>query len=248
MERFGDITLYNGDGLSLMVDLLKDGIRVDAVITDPPYELDNTGGVVRNHPLARQLNRDKHIDFISNGFDYKRAFELMLKICKIPNLLIFCSNKQISKTMGYFESLGLSVTLLVWHKTNPSPLCNGKHLSDVEFVVYVRAKGATFNNDTPFEYKRKVYTSGVVPAAGRLHPAQKSIMHIARYIELHTKRGDLVLDPFSGSCTTGAACLRTGRRCIACEVDEEIYKTGRDRIREAVHPTEQDLFPNTIHP
>ena len=58
--------------------------------------------------------------------------------------------------MSWFESKKLRTTLLVWHKTNPVPLCNGKHLSDVEFVVYVRGKSSTFNN-TPFKHKSKVY-------------------------------------------------------------------------------------------
>lgn len=167
-----DIELWHGDCLELMKKLIREKIKVDCIITDPPYILENHGGGTTD--LAqRKLVKDKHIDFISNGFCINDCFELMLKLQDIPNMLIFCSNKQVSSIMGFFEQRKLTVTLLVWQKTNPSPLCNGKHLSDIEFIVYVRGKGATFNNDTPFEYKKKVYTSPIVSNRNRLHPTQK---------------------------------------------------------------------------
>lgn len=171
--------LYNDDCLVVMQKLIDDGIKVDCIITDPPYELENHGGGVNNFS-QRKLVKDKHIDFISKGFDFELAFSLMLQLCKTPNLLIFCSNNQISKTMNFFEKKKLSTTLLVWNKTNPAPLCNGKYLSDLEFIVYVRGKGATFNNkNTPFNYKRKLFSSGIISSKNRLHPTQKGIEHLS---------------------------------------------------------------------
>ena len=165
--KLDDCQLMFGDCLERMKEI-PDG-SIDCIITDPPYELDNHGG--GNTELAQiDLVKNLNIDFISNGFDINVVFGEFLRVCKIPNILIFCSNKQISKTMYYFEQRKLSVTLLVWNKTNPSPLCTGKHLSDVEFIVYVRGKGATFNNDVPFEYKKKVYTSSIVSNKKKVTP------------------------------------------------------------------------------
>ena len=237
--KLDDCQLMLGDCLERMKEI-PDG-SIDCIITDPPYELDNHGG--GNTELAQiDLVKNLNIDFISNGFDINVVFGEFLRVCKIPNILIFCSNKQISKTMHYFEQRKLSVTLLIWNKTNPVPLCNGKHLSDVEFIVYIRGKGATFNNDVPFEYKKKIYTSSIVSNKNRLHPTQKSVNHIKQYIELHTNKNDIVFDPFMGSGSTGVACINTNRKFIGIEMDENYFNIACDRMKEAIREKEQYLF------
>lgn len=235
-----EIKLYHGDCLDIMKKLISDNVKVDCIITDPPYVLDLHGGG-QNDLGKRKLTKDKHIEFISGGFSTE-CFELMLKLQSIPNLLIFCSNKQVSTIMSFFEQKNLTTTLLVWEKTNPSPLCNGKHLSDIEFIVYVRGKGATFNNDTPYEYKKKIYTSPVVSNKNRLHPTQKSVVHIQQYIKLHTKENDVVLDPFMGSGTTAIACINTDRRFIGIEIDENYYNIASQRIEKALNSKQLKLF------
>lgn len=235
-----EIKLYHGDCLDIMKKLLSDNVKVDCIITDPPYVLDLHGGG-QNDLGKRKLTKDKHIEFISGGFSTE-CFELMLKLQNIPNLLIFCSNKQVSTIMSFFEQKKLTTTLLVWEKTNPSPLCNGKHLSDIEFIVYVRGKGATFNNDTPYEYKKKVYTSPVVSNKNRLHPTQKSVVHIQQYIKLHTKENDVVLDPFMGSGTTGVACINTNRKFIGIELDDNYFDIAKKRIEDTSRNRQLNMF------
>lgn len=227
----GTFTIHNQDCIEIMKNMIASNLKVDCIITDPPYELSNHGGG-KTELAQRKLVKETHIDFISNGFDYEQCFDLFLKLQDVPNILIFCSNNQVSKTMKWFEDRKLTTTLLVWNKTNPSPLCNGKHVSDVEFIVYVRGKGATFNNDTPFDFKRKVYTSPIVSNKNRLHPTQKSVEHIERYIKLHTKEWDTVFDPFMGSGSTGVACINTNRQFIGCETDLDYFTTSYNRLRE----------------
>lgn len=226
-----NIKLLNKDCIEVMSAMAEKGFKVDCIITDPPYEFNNNSGSVGNNDFTkRKLVKDRHLNFISYGFEYEKCFDLFLKIQDIPNILIFCSNNQITKTMKWFEDRKLNTNLLVWNKTNPIPLCNGKHLSDVEFIVYVRGKGATFNNDVPFDFKRKVYTSPIVSNKNRLHPAQKSVEHIERYIQLHTKENNLVFDPFMGSGTTGVACKNLNRKFIGCEIDLEYYNIAKERL------------------
>lgn len=94
--------LYWGDCLKIMDGLIADGVKVDAVITDPPYELEQHGGLKGELTKRAVKVRDK-IDFIAKGFDYENVFEKMLKLCKTPNLILFCSNNQISKTMSFLK-------------------------------------------------------------------------------------------------------------------------------------------------
>lgn len=226
-----DIMLKQGDCLELMKQVQDNSI--DLILTDIPYEYDNHGGG-KNELGNRKLTKDKHIDFMSSGIPYNEVFNEFIRICKTPNLLIFCSNKQIAKIMTWFENSdnikNVSVTLLCWNKTNPIPACNGKYLSDLEFIVYVRGKGATFNNDTPFEYKHKCYISPIVSSKNRLHPAQKPIELLERYVLLHSKEDDTILDCFMGSGSTGIACMNTNRNFIGFELDENYFKIAKDRI------------------
>lgn len=221
--------IYCGDCLELMQDI-PDG-SVDFVLTDPPYEYENHGGG-KSELANRKLVKERHIDFISDGFDYNSVFDEFLRICKIPNILMFCSNKQVSRVMSWFENKKLSTTLLVWHKTNPIPFANGKHLSDIEFLVYVHGKGATFNNDVPLSYKSKLYTSSVVSNKARLHPTQKSVEQLCRYIKTFTKQDDVVLDCFVGSGTTCVAAIKENRRYIGIELDKGFFEIAQKRIKE----------------
>lgn len=235
-----DIELMHGDCLELMKKIPDNS--VDIILTDPPYEIDDSGGGKNNDFFNRKLVKDHHINFISHGFDMEKCFEEFFRVCKIPNFLIFCSNKQVSKIMSYFENKKLSTTLLVWNKTNPIPLCYNKYISDVEFIVYAHGHGATFNNETPFEYKKKVFTSGVVSSKNRLHPTQKPIELLTRYIELHSKAGGVVLDPFMGSGSTGIACVNTDRKFIGIELDDNFYNIAERRLTDAVNIKENELF------
>lgn len=221
--------LFNGDCLEVMQQLINRGVRVDCIITDPPYELENHGET--KAPMAKRAAKVRdEIDFIAKGFDYKNVFEKMLTICKVPNLIIFCSNNQISKTMNFFENKNLSTTLLTWKKTNPSPLCNGKHISDLEYVVYVRDKGAPWNHDAPtsFKYKEKAYP--FVSPKNRQHPTEKPLKLIEEYVELHSFKNQVILDPFMGSGTTGVACRKLNRSFIGIEIDKGYCQIAMKRI------------------
>ncbi len=101
-------------------------------------------------------------------------------------------------------------------------------------VVYGRAN---FPVDT-------YYTHGMVTAmanAGIEHPTPKDLRMVQWLIECSTEKGDLVLDPFMGSGTTGVACVRTGRRFIGIEIDEAYFKIAQRRIAEA--QAQPRLFP-----
>ena len=224
--------LYNGDCLEVMDKLITEGIKVDTIIIDPPYELDNHGKG-KNDFKDRQLVKDNHIEYMSNGFDYENVFEKMLKLQHRANILIFCSNKQVSKIMTYFENKKLSTTLLVWNKTNPIPLCNGKHISDIEFIVYVRGKGATFNNSVDMNKKYKVKRFPTMSSKQRVHPTQKPNDLLEELIQLHSIENSVVLDCFMGSGSTGVACANTNRKFIGIELDNNYFDIASKRIKEA---------------
>lgn len=65
-----------------------------------------------------------------------------------------------------------------------------------------------------------------------IHPTQKPVRLIERLLALVTQPGDVVLDPFSGSCSTAVACINTNREYIGFEIDKEYYEAGIKRLNE----------------
>nr|DAP06181.1 MAG TPA: adenine-specific methyltransferase [Ackermannviridae sp.] len=228
-NRENTIKIYNCDCNFLLDNLISKNINIDLILIDPPYELDNHGKGKK--PLANRMTKVKEdVKYIDSGFDYISIFDKFLKLQKIPNILIFCSNKQISRIMSYFENRNLSTTLLVWKKSNPAPLCNGKYISDSEFIIYVRGKGAYFNNDCDISLKYKVKTFPILTNKNKLHIAQKPLELIEQLIALHTRIGDVVLDCFMGSGTTALGCKNLNRKFIGCDIDLENFENTKKRL------------------
>lgn len=203
---------------------------IDFVLTDPPYDLENHGGGKSNLATKTHLNHG-HIDFISNSFDMEKIFQEIERICKVVNLVVFCSNKQISKIMSYWENKKYSVSLMVWDKPNPLPFGNGKYISNLEFIIYVRGKNAPFNN-TGFENQLKTFRYYPPSPNQRLHPTEKPIQMLERLIKNHSNEGNTILDMFMGSCTTGIACINTNRNFIGIEIDSNFFDISKKRIQE----------------
>ena len=70
----------------------------------------------------------------------------------------------------------------------------------------------------------------------RIHATQKPLKLMRELVELFTEPGELVLDAFAGSGTTGVACKLLGRRFVGFEQDEEIYATAQRRIAKTYAP------------
>lgn len=69
---------------------------------------------------------------------------------------------------------------------------------------------------------------------GQIHPTQKPVRLLERLLALTTHSGDVVLDPFAGSCSTAIACINTNRKFIGFEIDKEYYDAGVKRLKEAL--------------
>lgn len=63
------------------------------------------------------------------------------------------------------------------------------------------------------------------------HPNQLPEKMVARFVKAYTKEGDLVIDPFCGSCTTGVVCQTLGRKCITCDISKENCDSAEERLK-----------------
>lgn len=206
--------IYNEDCLKGMVKI-PDG-SIDCVLTDIPYnEVNRSDNGLRN--LDKEL-ADK------GTFDLSVLTE-MLCAKSSGSVYMFCGINQVSGIREAMTACGLSTRLIIWEKTNPSPMNGDKiWLSGIECCVFGKKPGATFNEfckNTVFRYP-----SG----KSDIHPTQKPVNLMRRLILASSREGDLVLDPFMGSGTTAIACIKEKRHFIGFELNKEYYEKACDRI------------------
>jgi DNA modification methylase len=98
------------------------------------------------------------------------------------------------------------------------------------FVEMIQVwNGSTWDTTNHWSHYTNVFTDLV---DGRLHPYQKPVSMMTRLVRNHTKPGDLVLDPFAGSATTGVSCFQTGRRFLGIEKELGYYTEACLRLED----------------
>lgn len=208
-----------GDSLEVIKRLPNKSI--DMVLTDIPY-----GEVNRKSNGLRDLDRGV-ADTVD--FDIKELIEELTRVTK-GSIYIFCGTEQVSDIRKFLVAEGLSTRLIIWEKTNPSPMNGDKiWLSGIECCVYGKFSGATFNEHC----KNTVLRYPVCSGKKRIHKTQKPLQMFEYLIKVSSNEGDLILDPFSGSATTAVACKRLNRNFICIEKGEQYFINSLIRLKEA---------------
>lgn len=222
------IDLFNGDCIEKLRTLPT--ASIDLAVLDPPYSFQTT----RGGGAFGSKNREYHggLAPMAHGLNPDVLSEV-LRVLKAPNLYIWGNWRAIIEYLDVFRQY--NTTLLAWHKTNPPPLCSNKYLTDTEYCLHVRAKGVRIRGGyadhrtwwaTPLNTEdRDLYG----------HPTPKPVDITRAMIRNSSDPGQVVLDPFLGSGTTGVAAIMEGRGIIGCEIEPKYYKTAKARIeREAL--------------
>jgi len=235
---------------------------VDLVFADPPYNLQLEGALSRPDQSVVDAVDDDWDKFASFA-DYDRFTRDWLaqarRVMK-PDSTIFVigSYHNIFRVGALMQDLGFWILNdIVWRKANPMPNFRGRRFTNAHETMIWAARGAQAKNYT-FNYEAlkagnedcQVRSDWFLPictggerlkdANGRkTHPTQKPEALLARVIMSASKPGDLVLDPFFGSGTTGAVARRLGRDYLGLERDDVYAKAARARIK-AVEPLPAD--------
>ena len=230
--------VYNMDCME-GIKLLDDN-SIDLVVMDPPYLL-NLTKVKRTSSFNNYANE---LVNLKDGFDLK-VLDLLIPKMKKINIYIYCSKRQVKDLIEYFVNKDCNYEILTWHKQNPSPLINNNYLPDTEYVIFAREKGVKLYGN--YHSKRKYYISGVnqVDKKKYGHPTIKPLNFIENHIINSSKEGDLVLDCFCGSGTTLVGAIKTNRRFIGFEIDENYYKIAKQRVDEALAEENEIETKNT---
>ncbi|MEX0842271.1 MAG: site-specific DNA-methyltransferase [Xanthobacteraceae bacterium] len=234
---------------------------VDLVFADPPYNLQLQGDLKRPDDSkvdAVDDDWDKFSSFAAYD-DLTRAWLLASRRVMKPaaTLWVIGSYHNIFRVGAILQDLGFWILNdVVWRKSNPMPNFRGRRFTNAhETLIWAAreagAKGYTFNYEAlkagnDGVQMRSDWTfplcTGEERLKGRdgkkLHPTQKPEALLARVILSSSRPDDLVLDPFSGTGTTGAVAKRLGRRFIGIERDAGYAKAAEMRIA-AVEPLPQ---------
>lgn len=232
------IRLIHGDAIEEMNKLIVEGIAIDAIITDPPYNVSQQN----NFNTIKDKNGEQKYGSIDFGewdknFDERAWLETALKLLKNGgNIVIFCSWKQLSTYVSILEDNKCLVkNMLQWVKPNSAPK-NRDRLYIVNYEVAIwatKGKGWTFNRQ---DEKRQLsqFTYPFVGGKEKTkHTTQKPFRLMSDLIKIHTNVGDTILDPFFGSGTTAIAADNLRREFVGMEIDDTYYEIAVNRLREA---------------
>lgn len=215
----GSATLYCGDCMDVLPTLDK----VDAVITDPPY------GINENH--KKVASREKLAAAKDYGaFDWDKSAPSI----EVITAVLDCSTWQAIFGGNYFE-LPPTSCWLVWDKLNGSNDFADCELAWTNFPKAVRRIQWRWN--------------GMIRQGNeeRFHPTQKPL-GVMSWVVGHCPKADTILDPFMGSGTTGVAAIQLGRKFIGIEKEQKYFDIACKRIEEAHKQGDLFIEPQPVVP
>lgn len=236
-----DSILYNEDCIVAMKRLKND--VVDLILTDPPYNLgnfmkgrdtnlkkmrDNFFGAAGWDDLSFEDWEKSMDDFFQESARVLKkggAMVVFMSIIKVETLIRIAERHKL-----YYKTTG------IWHKLNPMPRNMNLHfVNSTEAWVYFTygKRTGTFNNDGKVLHD---FVETAVAANGERkngkHPTQKPVALMEYFIQVLSNEGEMVLDPFMGSGSTGVAAKKNKRDFTGVELNENYFQIATRRIHE----------------
>ena len=245
-----------GDSIALLKSLPEGS--VDMIFADPPYNLQLSGELLRpNHTKVDGVDNDwDRFDSFRAYDDFTRAWLTAAKRALKPDgtIWVIGSYHNIFRVGSILQDLGYwMLNDIIWRKSNPMPNFRGKRFTNAhETMIWCsREKESKYqfnyeamkalNDDLQMRSdwvlpicngKERLKVDGV-----KAHPTQKPQSLLYRVILSSTEVGDVIVDPFFGTGTTGAVARALHRHFIGMDRDEGYAELARKRI-QAVRPVE----------
>ena len=230
---------------------------VDLIFADPPYNL-QLGGDLRRPDDSLVDAVDDDWDKFASFSDYDRFTRDWLsaarRILKPDGALwVIGSYHNIFRVGATLQDLGFwMLNDIVWRKANPMPNFRGRRFTNAHETLIWAARGESSKYTFHYEALKggnddlQMRSDWYLPLCtgeerlkdgngAKVHPTQKPEALLARILMASSKPGDVVLDPFFGSGTTGAVAKRLGRHFVGIEREQAYIDAARERI-DAVEP------------
>ena len=213
-ETIGDCTLYLGDCLEVLPTLGK----VDAVVTDPPYGIGNTGGGPESNARTKGAyagafdDTQGYLETVC-GPAIRVCIEVATRVALTPGRINMWHYPQATDVGCFYQPAASGVSF--WGRPTWQPI-----------LFYGTAPIAG-------EQLRALHYILTEAPEANGHPCPKPIRAWEWLMTKATRPDDLVLDPFMGSGTTGVACVNLGRKFIGIEIEPKYFDIACRRIEEA---------------
>jgi site-specific DNA-methyltransferase (adenine-specific) len=247
-------TLFHGDCLKVLEKLPENS--VDMIFSDPPYNLSNGGFTVHagRRVSVNKGNWDKSSGVKDDFLFHHEWIKACRRVLK-PSGTIWVSGTYHSIYQCGFALQNQGFRILndiSWFKPNASPNLSCRYFtaSHESLIWAIKDKKArhTFNYEVmkngnwdedfikkPNLQMRSVWAIGTPKTDEKKygkHPTQKPLDLLRRIILASTEKGDLIVDPFSGSSTTGIAAVLNGRRFVGIDTEEDYLKLSIKRYND----------------
>jgi len=238
VEHIGDATLYLGDCLEILPTLGK----VDAVITDPPFNFSTSSAGTKHEPWA---------DMVNAAYWFGEVLAAEIGTLPIEGGVIwqFTSWRTMATIQKAAAMAGTRIeSMLVWDKSWIGPGGPKGLRPSYEMVALfcIGDRGKLLNRGLS-----DIWTHPVSSKKPSGHPAEKPLSLVIELVR--ETQGETFLDPFMGSGTTGVACANLGRKFIGIEIEPKYFDIACKRIEEAyrqrrlfddkeIEPVQNDLF------
>lgn len=250
-DEFG-VWLYHANCIELMDILIgkyPNG-KFDMIFADPPYFLSN-GGITCH--AGKMVRVDKGQWDKSNGPEMNHEFNTAwLSRCKkllTPNGTIWVSGTHHAiHSVGYaMQQLGMKILNdITWEKPNPPPNLSCRYFTHSTETIIWAAKNEKSKHCFNYDQMREINSGKQMKSIWTMtapngnekefgkHPTQKPLQLLERIILASTIEGSLIFDPFSGSSTTGVACVKLRRKFVGCELESEFLRLSLKRLEMAI--------------
>lgn len=254
-----DFLLAHGNSFQLLKDF---SFKFDMIFADPPYFLSN-GGISLQSGKIVCVDKGKWDK--GKDLDEKIEFNLeWLQLCRDKlkdNGTIWISGTyhNIFSVAHCLEKLNYKIlNIITWQKTNPPANITCRFFTySTEFIIWARKCHKTahkfnyalmkqLNDNKQMTDVWRFPAIGVWEKTCGKHPTQKPLAVLTRIILASTDRGDWILDPFSGSSTTGIAANLCGRRFCGLEQEIPFCEMSVNRRKELENPQRFGFLQNHI--
>jgi modification methylase len=236
------VTLYNGDCMEVMLNQIEDD-SIDTIVTSPPYNKSFFNKTTYNNQIWKgfEIKYASYSDDMPIE-DYEKWMIEFLHLCvkKLkPGGSLFFNHKpirhknQIYHPIKFILESGVNVYQeIIWDR-NISPNLRNDILSPCTERIWWITKGKprVYKSAVGDAFRTEVWN--ISPRGGIDHPAPYPVELPTNCILLTTQPGDVILDPFLGSGTTGEASLALNRNFIGIELDEGYFKKCQEKLSKS---------------
>ena len=243
-----DYKLYKGDCLEVMDKLIEEGIKVDMILTDPPYGTTKCkwDTVIPFDAMWERVNKliKPNAAIALFGSQPFTSTLISSNIKNYKHSWVWHKKNAGNILVAKYQPLKTTEDIMIFthkgEKVNYYPIMSSGHKNrggkagNIKTDLFSGIKGNEFiygsNKKGDERYPKHLIEFSNASRKNHYHPTQKPVDLLEYLIKTYTNEGELVLDFTMGSGSTGVACLNTNRKFIGIELDENYFDIAKNRL------------------